>query len=94
MEQEIHDLIEKEVSWRLELQVREILKILSKNYDIPIGQLIKDTAKVNTKFCRGVLLSKERCLKKPKENGYCGFHQKQVPPPPPVRGERVPAPWE
>jgi hypothetical protein len=33
-------------------------------------------------------------LKQPKENGYCGFHQKQCPPPAPRPVERVKAPWE
>jgi hypothetical protein len=82
MEQQILAIIEEEVN------------IISKTYDIPIEQLIKDTATIECTFCKGVLASKKRCLKQPKDNGYCGFHQSQVPPPPPKPAQRVTAPWE
>jgi hypothetical protein len=94
MEQQILQLIEEEVSRRVGLQISETLKIISKAYDLPIDQLVKDTASIKCSFCKGILKSKKRCLKEPKENGYCGFHQSQVPPPPPKQVERVKAPWE
>ena len=94
MEQQIHDLIEQEVARRSALQLREALQIVATTYSIPVEQLVKDTAKINTKFCKGVLRTNQMCLKTPKCNGYCGFHQNQVPPPPPKPLERVPAPWE
>lgn len=94
MEQQILQLIEEEVSRRVGLQISETLKVISKAYDLPIDQLIKDTASIKCSFCKGILKSKKRCLKEPKENGYCGFHQSQVPPPPPKQVERVKAPWE
>jgi hypothetical protein len=94
MEQQILQLIEEEVSRRVGLQISETLKVISKAYDLPIDQLIKDTANIKCSFCKGILKSKKRCLKEPKENGYCGFHQSQVPPPPPKQVERVKAPWE
>ena len=94
MEQQILQLIEEEVSRRVGLQISETLKVISKAYDLPIEQLVKDTANIKCSFCKGILKSKKRCLKEPKENGYCGFHQSQVPPPPPKLVERVKAPWE
>jgi hypothetical protein len=94
MEQQILQLIEEEVSRRVGLQISETLKVISKAYDLPIDQLVKDTAGIKCSFCKGILKSKKRCLKEPKENGYCGFHQSQVPPPPPKLMERVKAPWE
>jgi hypothetical protein len=94
MEQQILQLIEEEVSRRVGLQISETLKVISKAYDLPIDQLVKDTAGIKCSFCKGILKSKKRCLKEPKENGYCGFHQSQVPPPPPKQVERVKAPWE
>ena len=94
MEQQILQLIEEEVSRRVGLRMSDALKIIAKNYDLSFEQLIKDTVGVDCTFCKGVLKSKKRCLKQPKDNGYCGFHQSQVPPPPPKLCERVKAPWE
>jgi hypothetical protein len=95
LEQQILHLVEEEVTRRTNLRTNIVLEQVSKLYAIPIEQLVKDTAKVEDKFCKGILRSKQRCLKKPKENGYCGFHQSQVPPPSPIRPlERVKAPWE
>jgi hypothetical protein len=94
MEQQIIQLIEEEVSRRVGVRMSDALKIISKIYELPIEQLIKDTAGIECTFCKGVLKSKKRCLKQPKDNGYCGFHQSQVPAPPPKLVERVKAPWE
>ncbi|BAT22470.1 hypothetical protein [Yellowstone lake phycodnavirus 2] len=94
MEQQILELIEEEVSRRVGLQISETLKVISKAYDLPIEQLVKDTAGIECSFCKGILKNKKRCLKVPKENGYCGFHQSQVPVPAPKLVERVKAPWE
>jgi len=94
MEQQILHLIEEEVNRRTAGNVFGALKIISKIYDLPIEQLVKDTASVKCTFCKGLLQSKKPCLKAPKENGYCGFHQSQVPPPPPKPTKRVKAPWE
>jgi hypothetical protein len=94
MEQQIIQLIEEEVSRRVGVRMSDALKIISKNYELPIEQLIKDTAGIECAFCKGVLKSKKRCLKQPKDNGYCGFHQSQVPAPPPKLMDRVKAPWE
>ena len=94
MEQQILQLIEEEVNRRVGLKISKILQVVSKTYELPIDQLVKDTAGIECTFCKGILTSKNRCLKKPKENGYCGFHQSQVPPPPPKLMARVKAPWE
>lgn len=94
MEQQILEIIEEEVSRRVSLKIQETLQVVATTYDLPLDRLIKDTAGLETKFCKGVLKSKQRCLKNPKCNGYCGFHQSQVPAPTPKPLERVQAPWE
>jgi hypothetical protein len=97
MEKQILDLIEEEVRRRVQLELSSTLAVVSRLYEIPIERLIKDTAGIECAFCKGILRSKKRCLKIPKENGYCGFHQGQAPrvnaPPEPVE-EPGQAPWE
>jgi hypothetical protein len=73
------DLIEEEVNRRVALRVSKSLEVISKLYDIPLDQLARDTADVEVRFCQGTLKSKKRCLKEPQENGFCKFHQSQVP---------------
>jgi hypothetical protein len=95
-QQQILQNIEDEVTRRVNLRSRAILEEVSRLYEIPIERLIKDTVRVEGNFCKGILKSKQRCLKKPKENGYCGFHQCQAPhyktdKPPETREE---APWD
>ena len=94
MEQQILTIIEEEVTRRTALRMALGLEVISKNYDIPLERLIKDTAGLEDAFCRGILKSHKRCLKNPQTNGYCKFHQSQVPPPDPKVFERVKAPWE
>jgi Family of unknown function (DUF5763) len=94
MERQILDLIEEEVSRRVSLVMVQQFEQMSRLYDIPMERLMKDSAKIECTFCKGVLKNKKRCMKQPKENGYCGFHQSQVPPPPVKVIERVKAPWE
>lgn len=94
MEQQILQLIEEEVSRRVGLRMSAVLEFVAKTYQLPLEQLIKDTSVIECVFCKGVLKSKRRCLKQPLDNGYCGFHQSQVPKPVPKLVERVKAPWE
>jgi hypothetical protein len=94
MEQQIVQLIEEEVARRVGLRISAVLDFIAKTYQLPIEQLVKDTSAIECVFCKGILKSKKRCLKQPLENGYCGFHQSQVPKPPPKALERVKAPWE
>jgi Family of unknown function (DUF5763) len=94
LQQQILDLIEEEVTRRVNLRSRDILEVVSRLYDIPVERLIKDTANLEGNFCKGILKSKQRCLKKPKENGYCGFHQCQAPNAKPVVQTVEKAPWE
>lgn len=79
LEGEVLRLIEEEVSRRTQLKIIETLALVSKLYEIPLERLVKDTAGLECTFCKGILKSKQRCLKKPKENGFCGFHQSQSP---------------
>ena len=95
MERQILDLIDQEVTCRVNVRLVKALEDIAKTYEIPIEQLTKDISKIEDNFCKGILKNHKRCLKQPKENGYCGFHQKQCPPPPVHRPvERVKAPWE
>jgi len=94
MEQQILEIIEEEVCRRVNLALVKQAEAFSKIYDIPIERLMKDSSKIECTFCKGILKSKKRCMKQPKENGYCGFHQSQVPPPVMRTVERVKAPWE
>ena len=97
LETQVLDLLEDEVTRRTNLRSRAMLERVSKLYEIPIERLIKDTAGLEGNFCKGILKSKQRCLKKPKENGYCGFHQCQAPdhkPEPVQETKSVPAPWD
>ena len=69
----------EEISRQVSLKIRTVLDVVSQLYEIPIERLIKDTRHIEGNFCKGILKSKQRCLKNPKENGYCGFHQCQSP---------------
>lgn len=79
MEGQIIELIEEEVNRRVALRVNKSLEVISKLYEIPLEQLTRDVAGVEVRFCQGMLLNKKRCLKEPQANGYCKFHQKQIP---------------
>lgn len=98
MEKQILELIEEEVRRRVQLELVNTLAVVSRLYEIPIERLIKDTAGIECTFCKGILRSKKRCLKMPKDNGYCGFHRDQAPGSTsvesPVHIEIDQAPWE
>ena len=97
MEKQILELIEEEVCRRTQLKLANVLTNVSQLYEIPMERLVKDTAGFEPRFCKGILRTGQRCLKKPFENGYCKFHRKQAPeqpataPAPPVVEE---APWD
>lgn len=93
MEKKILDLIEDEVAHRVQLKLATALSAVSQLYEIPLERLIKDTSGLETRFCRGILKTGKRCLKNPKDNGYCKFHKKQTPDLPVVEDEG-PAPWD
>jgi len=93
-EKKVMDRIENEASTRVSLRANAIASTFSAKYGIPVESLLPDIIDIKDHFCRGIKKDKTRCLKVPKDNGYCGFHQKQVPLPPPPRHERVPCPWE
>ena len=98
MEKRILELIEEEVASRVQLQLANVLCVISRLYEIPMGRLVKDTVGLECIFCKGLLKSNKRCLKAPRENGYCGFHQKQAPiqkqAPESVQEAEPPPPWE
>lgn len=79
MEQQIAQMIENEVQRRVAMEWTARLQIISNLYDIPIEQLARDTAQCQQKYCKGVLKTGRCCTKIPQPNGYCGFHQNQVP---------------
>jgi hypothetical protein len=76
---QIAKLIEEEVQRRVAFGWTARLEIISKLYDIPVEQLIRDTSQCQDKFCKGVLKCGRCCTKNPQSNGYCGFHQNQAP---------------
>lgn len=84
MEATILQAIEAEVERRVAVKMANALETISKLYSIPLARLLKDTATAEASFCKGVLKCGKRCLKQPKEGGYCGFHLKQAPPPPAI----------
>jgi hypothetical protein len=97
MEKQILDLIEDEVTRRVQLRMATALEVISELYEIPMARLIKDTVSLDTTVCKGILKSGRRCLKTPFANGFCKFHRKQGPeePAPPVEpDEEGPAPWD
>jgi hypothetical protein len=97
LESEVLRLIEVEVTRRTQLKVMETLALVSNLYEIPLERLVKDTAGLECSFCKGINKKKERCLKKPQENGYCGFHRRQCPgykSPEKVEEKEVSAPWD
>ena len=63
MESQILELIEEEVTRRVNLRLNGALEVVAKTYDIPLERLMKDAANVEVAFCKGVLKSKKRCLK-------------------------------
>lgn len=93
MEVTILQAIEAEVERRVAVKMANALETISKLYSIPLSRLLKDTATAESSFCKGVLKCGKRCLKQPKENGYCGFHLKQAPTPsvvqPPQKQEEL-----
>lgn len=93
MEQQILELIEEEVTRRVALRSNLILERISTTYDLPLDRLVKDITGLECTFCCGILKNKKRCLKNPQDNGYCKFHQSQVPVIKNTR-ERVEAPWQ
>ena len=96
LEGEVLRLIEEEVTRRTQLKIMETLALVSNLYEIPLERLVKDTAGLKCSFCKGINKAKQRCLKKPHENGYCGFHRRQCPSyksPEKVEDE-VAAPWD
>ena len=94
MEQQIINLIEEEVKMRVVLQTNMMLEKISKTYNLPMDRLVKDTAGFECSFCKGVLKNNRRCLKTPQTNGFCKFHQCQVPVLTHKQHERVEAPWQ
>ena len=97
MEKQILDLIEYEVTRRVQLRMATALEVISELYEIPTDRLIKDTVHLDTSVCKGILKSGRRCLKTPLPNGFCKFHKKQCPEPqketPPTEEEMI-APWD
>lgn len=99
MEKQILELIEDEVTRRVQLRMGMALEVISGLYEIPTARLIKDTVHLDNTVCKGILKTGRRCLKTPLPNGFCKFHKKQCPEPPPEEEEPPPeeemrAPWD
>ena len=94
LEEQIMEHAETEVTMRMSIRTNDLAQDLARSYKIPVESLLRDMSSIETRFCKGIKGDKTRCLKNPKANGYCGFHQSQVPPPKPPQHERVPCFWE
>jgi len=88
------DQVESEINVRMSIRTNSLAHKISGIYNIPVESLIMDMTDVEDHLCKGIKGDKTRCLKKPVNCGFCGFHQKQIPAPKPVRHERIPCPWE
>lgn len=76
--EKINDILEEEIKLRLDLTITSFAETISKKYQIPLLQLLKDVPKVSaTTTCMGTKPDGTRCTFKAGENGYCGKHQKQ-----------------
>jgi len=53
MEKQILDLIEDEVTRRVQLRMATALEVISGLYEIPMARLIKDTVNLDTTVCKG-----------------------------------------
>jgi len=93
-EQCVLDQIDSEVNARVNIRINAIANHLSSIYGVSAEIFVKQISEVESDLCKGIKKDKSKCLKQPRENGYCGFHQKQVPPPKPKEHARVPCPWE
>jgi sulfatase maturation enzyme AslB (radical SAM superfamily) len=95
MEQKIGEFCRAEVRNEVQIRVAEYLETISGLYEIPVSRLIRDTVHLDPTFCKGINKECRRCLKKPRENGFCKFHRKQAnEPEEKTEPEIVPAPWE
>ena len=76
--EKINDILEEEIKLRIDLTITSFAETISKKYQIPLIQLLKDVPKVSaTATCMGTKPDGTRCTFKAGENGYCGKHQKQ-----------------
>jgi len=86
LKNQIHDLIEREVSVRIETRLTEHLEFISKKWNISFRILLQDSLALEDKNklggggtarCGGIKADGKRCEFAAKEKGYCKFHLKQ-----------------
>jgi hypothetical protein len=84
LKNQIHDLIEREVSVRIETRLTDHLEFISKKWNISFKILLQDSLTLEdrnkprgTTRCGGIKADGKRCEFASRDQGYCKFHLKQ-----------------
>ena len=84
LKNQIHELIEREVSVRIETRLTDHLEFISKKWNISLKILLQDSLTLEDRNnsngvirCAGIKADGKRCEFGAKEKGYCKFHLKQ-----------------
>jgi len=73
--EQILNLIDKEVEKRVYERTCEVIELLSKKFNIPVG-IARRELLANTDFCMGVKQDGRLCTNKSSRDGYCSHHIK------------------
>ena len=72
--------IEEEIDRRVNDRLNDLLGKISRTYDIPLRQLLRDLSTAQTGgTCLGLTAKKTRCTRPGHFDGYCKVHKDQKP---------------
>jgi hypothetical protein len=78
LSQQIEDLIEQEVSRRVNESLSKYADMISKSYKIPLSLLLRDipegVSDISSTTCLGLRAGNKRCKMNGKYDGYCRHH--------------------
>jgi hypothetical protein len=78
LSQQIEDLIEQEVSRRVNEALSKYADMISKSYKIPLSLLLRDipegVSEISSTTCLGLRAGNKRCKMSGKYDGYCRHH--------------------
>lgn len=79
---EISNVIEKEVSRRVQKELNDYIQIISKTHGISVELLLRDVpthvvCDGGDIICKGIKIDGKRCSRKGKFDGYCANHEHQ-----------------